>query len=80
MNTTDPNDFRCDEFFFLSNVLLSEQEVEYDNRAVYTQATYDINDQWSATGGARYTWDETKGSYNRYTLQVRQRRHPGSAG
>jgi iron complex outermembrane receptor protein len=61
IHTTNPNDFRCDEFFFLGNVLVSENEVEYENKAVYTQATYDINDQWSATGGARYTWDETKG-------------------
>jgi iron complex outermembrane receptor protein len=61
LNTTDPNNFRCSEIFFLSNVLVSENEVQYDNRAVYTQATYDFNDQWSATGGARYTWDETKG-------------------
>jgi len=61
LNTDNPDNFRCSGFFGLSNVLLSEQEVEYDNRAIYTQATYDFNDQWSATGGARYTWDETKG-------------------
>ena len=59
--TKDPNNFRCDEFFALGNVLVSENEVKYDNRAIYGQATYDINDQWSATGGLRYTWDETKG-------------------
>jgi iron complex outermembrane receptor protein len=62
LNTTNPNDFRCDAIFFLSNVQLGPQEVEYDNRAVYTQATYDITDQLSVTGGGRYTWDETKGS------------------
>lgn len=61
LHTTNPDNFRCDEFFPLGNVLVSENEVEYENRAIYTQATYDINDQWSATGGARYTWDETKG-------------------
>lgn len=62
LNTDNPDNFRCDGFFFLSNVLLSEQEVEYDNRAIYAQATYDITDQLSLTGGGRYTWDETKGS------------------
>jgi outer membrane receptor protein involved in Fe transport len=62
LHTDNADNFRCDEIFFLSNVLLSEQEVEYESRAIYTQATYDFNDQWSATGGARYTWDETKGS------------------
>jgi outer membrane receptor protein involved in Fe transport len=61
LHTDNPDNFRCDEFFSLGNVLLSENEVKYDNRAVYAQATYDINDQWSATGGARYTWDETTG-------------------
>jgi iron complex outermembrane receptor protein len=61
LNTTNSNDFRCDSTFFLSNVQLSRQQVEYDNRAIYSQATYDINEQWSTTGGLRYTWDKTKG-------------------
>jgi iron complex outermembrane receptor protein len=62
LNTDNPNDFRCDAPFFLSNVAYNLEGVEYDNRAVYTQATYDINDELSITGGARYTWDETKGT------------------
>lgn len=36
-------------------------EVEYDNRAIYGQATYAFSDQWKLTAGVRYTWDETKG-------------------
>jgi iron complex outermembrane receptor protein len=61
LNTDNPNDFRCDTAFALSNVAYNLEGVEYDNRAVYTQATYDINDELSITGGARYTWDKTKG-------------------
>lgn len=36
-------------------------EVEYDNRAVFGQATYSFSDQLKVTAGVRYTWDETKG-------------------
>ena len=62
INTDNPDNFRCSGFLGnLSNVLFTENEVEYDNRAVYAQATYDIDDRWSTTGGARYTWDDTKG-------------------
>lgn len=62
LNTDDSNAFRCDSAFALSNVAYSLEGVKYDNRAIYTQATYDINEQLSVTGGARYTWDETEGS------------------
>jgi iron complex outermembrane recepter protein len=34
---------------------------EFENQAVYTQATFDITQQFSFTGGLRYTWDETTG-------------------
>jgi outer membrane receptor protein involved in Fe transport len=61
LNTDNPQDFRCDRAFLLSNVAFNLEGVEYDNRAVYSQATYDINDELSLTGGARYTWDKTKG-------------------
>lgn len=30
----------------------------FEDIAVYAQATYDINEQFSVTGGFRYTWDE----------------------
>lgn len=36
-------------------------EVEYDNRAIYGQATYSFSDQLKVTAGLRYTWDETTG-------------------
>ncbi len=34
---------------------------EFENKAVYTQGTFDFTDQLSLTGGLRYTWDETTG-------------------
>jgi len=42
---------------------LSEQlgKIEYTNKAVYGEATYDINEQWKVTAGLRYTKDEVEG-------------------
>jgi iron complex outermembrane receptor protein len=40
-------------------------ELEYINKGIYTQGTYDLNDQFSVTAGLRYTWDETTGSQSR---------------
>ncbi len=62
LNTDNPQDMRCDAQFALSSVSNSIEGVEYDNRAIYSQATYDINDRLSVTGGLRYTWDKTKGT------------------
>ncbi|MCK9562991.1 MAG: TonB-dependent receptor [Bacteroidales bacterium] len=41
--------------------LLAPGGVEYENKAVYVQGTYEFNDQWSVTAGLRYTDDDTKG-------------------
>ncbi len=37
-------------------------EVEFTSKAVYTEATYDLHEQWKITGGLRYTNDETEGT------------------
>ncbi len=34
---------------------------EFENKAIYTQGTFDFTDKLSLTGGLRYTWDETTG-------------------
>lgn len=63
----DPLQARCADYiqgmgFPIPGALVSQVgEVEYENKAVYAQATYEFNDQWSVTGGIRYTWDESRG-------------------
>ena len=47
--------------------------VEYENKAVYTQATYTITDVFKVTSGIRYTWDETSGT----SQQIVYRQFPG---
>ncbi len=37
-------------------------EVEFTSKALYTEATYDLNEQWKITGGLRYTSDKTEGT------------------
>ena len=43
------------------SVLIAPGGVEYENKAIYLQGTYEFTDQWSMTAGLRYTWDDTKG-------------------
>lgn len=43
------------------NVQRQLGKVDYDNRAVYAQGTWEFNPQWRLTAGVRYTKDETKG-------------------
>jgi len=40
---------------------------EFNNQAVYSQATYDFSDEWRGTLGLRYTVDRTKAEYDRVT-------------
>ena len=42
------------------NVLVAKNVYYYRNFGLYAQATYDLNDQFSITGGFRYTWDWQK--------------------
>jgi iron complex outermembrane receptor protein len=37
-------------------------EVDYKNKAVYAQTTYDITQKFKVTGGLRYTADDTQGT------------------
>ncbi len=59
----DPSGFDCFDPLggVVGGVLVQQYKTEYLNRAVYTQGTWHFNDQWSATGGLRYTWDHTEG-------------------
>lgn len=53
------------------NVQRQLGKVDYDNRAVYAQGTWEFNPQFRLTAGVRYTKDETKGisqmiAYNQF--------------
>lgn len=67
----DPSGFDCFDPLLgaVGGVLVQAFKTKYLNRAVYTQTTWNINDQFSLTGGLRYTWDRSEafGSKTRYT-------------
>ena len=42
-------------------------EVAFQNKGLYTQATYKINDQLKLTGGFRYTWDRSTSTAQQIT-------------
>jgi len=46
---------------FAGGAQLNLGTIEYLNRAVYSQATYDISEQFRVTAGLRFTKDETRG-------------------
>lgn len=58
----NPADFRCSNVFGVGSVLSLAGGVEYTNKAVYAQGTYDLTDEYSVTAGLRYTDDETDGT------------------
>jgi len=37
-------------------------EIEYTNKAIYTEMSYDVSAQWKLTGGLRYTKDKADGT------------------
>ncbi len=45
----------------VGGVLVQQYKTTYLNRAAYAQTTWHINDEFSLTGGLRYTWDHTEG-------------------
>ncbi len=49
---------QCFDMFGFGNISNARQKTKYDNKAVYAQATYDISDKFSITGGVRYTIDK----------------------
>ena len=57
------NKFDCYDGFggVIGGVLVQQYKTTYLNRAAYTQATWRFNEEFSLTGGLRYTWDHTEG-------------------
>ncbi len=64
----DPSGFRCNDLLgaflpFPEWGLIGAQPygINYENKAVFGQATYEFNNRFSVTAGLRYTEDETDG-------------------
>ncbi len=76
----DPSDYNCFDVTagFLGSVISSDIRTEYENQAIFAQATYDLSEQFSLTGGLRYTWDDTeaKGTKIRYPYVGAVQRQP----
>jgi iron complex outermembrane receptor protein len=47
-------------FLLIGQVTDKPDAIDYRNLAGYAQATYQVTDQWSVTGGIRYTSDRTR--------------------
>jgi len=61
----DPDAWNCADLLGLGTVQRQLAKVEYNNQAIYSQGTYDINDEFRVTLGLRYTVDTTKASSKR---------------
>ncbi|MFV8817055.1 TonB-dependent receptor [Haliea sp. E17] len=60
----NPDDYRCNNIIGVGALQRVPGGAEYTNMAVYGQATFELTDYLSLTGGLRYTDDETKGYAN----------------
>lgn len=58
----DPDNLRCAPTT-TGNIARPYQKVWFRSRGLYSQATYDLTDTLSVTGGLRYTWDKMRHLY-----------------
>jgi outer membrane receptor protein involved in Fe transport len=73
----DPSGFDCynpapeglRNFLDMGSVLVQEFKTEFENQAIYGQATYDFTNEFAVTAGLRYTKDKASGDgiKRRYT-------------
>jgi iron complex outermembrane receptor protein len=61
LNCTRPQDFACTNPLFFGNLSDSATQLSFDNNGVFAQATYNITQKLSFTGGIRYTFDKIAG-------------------
>lgn len=61
ITSANPADFRCNNLLGRGALQHVPGGVEYVNKAVYGQFTYNLTDAFSVTAGLRYTDDETRG-------------------
>ncbi|CAN7255239.1 TonB-dependent receptor [Phenylobacterium sp. LjRoot225] len=57
---TNPSILACTNPFGSGQISASATKFWFRNKGVYAQATYELTDQLSLTGGIRYTWDKTR--------------------
>ncbi len=59
IDSKDSSTWQCSDPFARGAVQASTGKIEYLNTAIYSQATYDITDEFRVTAGLRYTVDKT---------------------
>jgi iron complex outermembrane receptor protein len=70
LSCTDPINLLCFSPFGASGTASYPQtKTSFNNKGLYAQASYDLNDVLTLTGGLRYTWDRAK----QYTQTTRIR-------
>jgi len=76
---SDPTSWQCQNSFSAGNILSQLGKVEYLNTAAYSQATYDISDEFRFTAGLRYTVDKTEGKNQQVVFDGFPLNAPGQA-
>jgi len=68
---SDPAAWQCRRVIPYTGAVASNLgKIEYTNQAAYAQTTYNITDEFRATGGLRYTVDETRGTGYQQVYEV----------
>lgn len=57
---SDLAELACINPFGIGNITESPYQTTWNNKGLYAQATYQFSEQWSATGGIRYTFDKMR--------------------
>lgn len=77
ITSANPAEFRCNNLLGRGALQHVPGGVEYINKAVYGQFTYNFTDAFSVTAGLRYTDDETRG-YTHERIYIFPGGSPGS--
>lgn len=67
LQCADDSTLRCTAFG--GNISRPHQKTWFSSKGLYAQATYRLTDQFSVTGGIRYTWDSMKHFYNAVAIR-----------
>jgi iron complex outermembrane receptor protein len=76
LSCTDIRSVQCINPLGAGQISASRTETSFNNKGFYAQGTYKLTDQFSLTGGIRYTIDKTKGVSENTRVRVR----PGAIG